>query len=593
MGSSVFPHTIEKLAESPRSHDLYPSSPSHNRTMNRTRACIPIVLMSVLASAAQVSLSSKLPAAAAIAGVVIKDPGSQPVKKAVIELIAEDQQQGGNYTAVTGADGGFRIEGITPGRYHLFAEHTGYVESTSRGGHGSGRILTVTAGQELKDLQIRFAAAAIITGRISDEDGEPLENAEVTVLRRTFSPGHSRLQQVAAERTNDLGEYRIPGLAPGNYYLSVTPPPDFKSLLESDSSSASAKNASTGNAVKPSTSYQTTYYPGTSDSSQAEPVQLHAGDEFPANFSLTPSPTRTIRGSVANLPPNSSATIMLQSSDFNVVFNGAEVHRDGSFVIHDVSQGAYTIVASVENASVPMIARQSLQVSSNNIDGLRLVPQTGATIRGTLHWDGRANVSNLTSPSLALRCSDPADALIDFSMGNGFSPAAPIASDGSFQWRNVPPGNYSLQLDNDRSSTSDWFLKSVIAGGRAADLSSISVAGGVMVLDVVASPDGASVEGLVSDSQGEPVADAVVVAAPELRSSAGRFVKTVSDQRGRFSLHGIAPGQYSLFAWDNVDGDAYYDREFLKDYQQQAVSMRVIEGEHKAVQLQVIVTGEQ
>lgn len=558
--------------------------------MKRARACIPIVLMSMLASAAQVSLTSKIPAPATIDGIVIKDPGSEPVKKAIIELITEDQQQAGNYTTVTGAGGGFRIEGIMPGRYHLFAERTGYVESTSSGRRSRGRILTLAAGQELKDIQIHFAAAALVTGRVTDEDGDPLENAEVTVLRRTFSSGYNRLQQVASERTNDLGEYRIPGLAAGNYYLSVNPPPDFKSLLESENSSASGKNSSS--TEKPSTSYQTIYYPGTPDRGQAEPIQLHAGDEFPANFSLTSSPTLTIRGSVTNLPPNSSAMIVLQSSDFNVVFNGAEVHRDGSFIIRDVSPGAYTIVASVENASVPMIARQSLQVSSNNIDGLRLVPQAGATIRGRLHWEGKASNLNSRQISLMLHPSDAAD-LIDLSIGNGFSPASQIAIDGSFQWMNVPPGNYSLQLDNERNDASDWFLKSVIADGRAVDLSAISVNGGVMVLDVVASSNGGIIEGVVTDPLGESVPDAVVVAAPEMRSHPDRFLKTASDQRGRFSLHGIAPGQYSVFAWDNVDGDAYYNPDFLKAYEQQALPVRIVEGERKNVQLHVIVTIEQ
>jgi hypothetical protein len=576
----AFPAGRRKSAHPPRPTTI----------MKRARTCILIVLMSVLASAAQVSLTSKLPAPATIEGIVTKDPGSEPVKKAIIELIAEDQQQGGNYTAVTGTDGSFRIDDIQPGRYHLFAERTGFVESTSRGGRSRGRILTLTPGQELKDIQIRFAAAAIVSGRITDEDGDPLENAEVTVLRRTFSPGHSRLQQVASERTNDLGEYRIPGLAAGRYYLSVNPPPDFKSLLESENSAGSGKSSSTSNTERPSTSYQTAYYPGTPDRSQAELIQLHPGDEFPANFSLTASPTLTIRGSVTNLPPNSSAMIMLQSSDFNVIFNGAEVHRDGSFVVRDVSPGAYTIVASVENAPVPMIARQSLQVNSNNIDGVRLVPQTGATIRGRLHWEGKANSGPI---SLTLHPSDGADALIDFSTGNGFSPAAQVAIDGGFQWMNVPTGNYSLQLGNERNDASDWFLKSATAGGRAADLSAISVNGGIMDLDVIASANGGVIEGVVTDSQGQPVADAVVVAAPEVRSHADRFLKTASDQRGRFSLHGIAPGEYSLFAWDNVEGDAYYNPDFLKEYEQQALPIRIAEGDRKSVQLQVVVTGGQ
>jgi protocatechuate 3,4-dioxygenase beta subunit len=558
---------------------------------------IPILLVSLLAlpSSAQVSSIAANPSTlATIEGIVVKDPGSEPVKKAVIELIAENQSAGGNYTAVTNADGIFHIEGIGPGRYHLFAERTGYVEGAQHGSRGQGRILTLAVGQTLKDIQIRLAAAATVTGRVTDEDGDSLENAEVSVLRRTFAAGRARWQQIRSERTNDLGEYRIPNLPAGNYYVSVNPPPDFKALLDSENSPVSGKPAN--NTEKPSTSYQTTYYPGTADRGQAEPIQLHAGDEFPANFSLAPSPTLTIRGSVANLPPRASATILLQANDFNVVFNGAEVHKDGSFVIYDVAPGAYTIVASVDDAPAPMIARQSLQITSNNIDGLRLVPQAGATIRGKLHLEGKNVGPRDTRPmTLVLQPSEgPSDGDLQFSTGIDFSPAAPIASDGSFQWTNVPPGNYSLRLGTERNFTSDWFLKSATVGGRTNDLSAISVDGGVIALDVTAGANGAVVEGIVTDLQGQPVADAVVVAAPEAsqRLHGDHLHKTASDQNGRFTLRGIAPGQYSLFAWDNVEGEAYYDPEFLKNYDPQATSLGVSEGDRRNVQLHVIPTSE-
>jgi protocatechuate 3,4-dioxygenase beta subunit len=564
--------------------------------MNLARIRLPIALMSLLAlpSFAQISPIAGNPSSpATVEGIVFKDPGSEPVKKAVIELIAENQSAGGNYTAVTNADGIFRIEQIAPGRYHLFAERTGYVEGTRRGNHGQGRILTLAAGQDLKDIQIRLAAAATVTGRVTDEDGDPLENAEVSVLRRTFVSGRARWQQIGSERTNDLGEYRISSLPSGNYYISVNPPPDFKTLLDSGNSPSGER---TNNTEKPSTCYPTAYYPGTTDRRNAEPIPLHAGDEFPANFSLVPSPTLTIRGSVANLPPRASATILLQANDFNVVLSGAEVHKDGGFVLYDVAPGAYTIVASVDNAPVPMIARQSLQVTSNNIDSLRLVPQAGATIRGKLHVEGKtAGPLNASPMALVLHPSDgQSDIVLKLATGIDFSPVAEIAPDGSFEWSSVQPGNYSLRLDGERNPASDWFLKSAIVGGHTTDLSEISVDGGVIALDVIASANGGVVEGIVTDPRGQPVADAVIIAAPEVseRSRDDHFHKTASDQNGRFSLHGIAPGQYSLFAWDHVEGDAYYDPEFLRNYQQQATSLEISENDRKNLQLRVIPTSE-
>ena len=274
---------------------------------------------------------------------VTKDPGSEPLKKALIELIAESQSDGSNYTALTGVDGGFRIENIVPGRYHLFVERTGFQEIDKHRRRAEGRVLTLTAGQELKDLVIRLQAAAVVEGRVTDEDGDPMPEAQIAVLRQTFVAGHSHWEQVGAERTNDLGEYRIPGLTAGNYFVSVTPPPNFRSLIET------AGNAPATHALsdKPSpAAYQTTYYPGTRDRAQAAAIQLHAGDDFPANFSLAQSPSLTIHGSVVDLPPGSTAAIMLQSKDFSLVLNGAEMHKDGSFEIRDVSPGAYTIFAT-------------------------------------------------------------------------------------------------------------------------------------------------------------------------------------------------------------------------------------------------------
>src|ERR1700758_1670129 len=275
----------------------------------------PVLLLSLFVSTALLAQDAAK-SRAAIEGIVTRDPDSQPVKKALIELIADNQAQAGNYTTLTGPDGAFRIENITPGRYHLFAERSGFLDTDKQRGRTDGRILTLTAGQEIKDLHLRLQAAAVVRGRVTDEDGEPLPNAEVTVLRQTFVAGHKHWEQAGAERTNDLGEYRVANLPAGNVYVSVSPPPDFKSLIEAGGASAGQRDSGGASASGASTSYQTTFYPGTTDRSQATPLQLHAGDEFPINFSLAPGPSLSIQGSVVNLPPRSSATIMLQSRDF-------------------------------------------------------------------------------------------------------------------------------------------------------------------------------------------------------------------------------------------------------------------------------------
>ena len=550
---------------------------------------VPALLLSVLFSVgvfAQEATKSR----ATIEGIVTRDPDSQPVKKALIELIADNQAQGGNYTTITGPDGVFRIENITPGRYHMFAERSGFLDTDKQRGRTDGRILTLTAGQHLNDLHLRLQAAAVIRGRVTDEDGDPLPNAEVSALRQTFVAGHKHWEQAGAERTNDLGEYRIANLPAGNVYISVSPPPDFKSLIENAGTAADARNPKTDPPA--STTYQTTYYPGTADRSQATPIPLRPGDEFPANFTLTPSPSLSIRGSVTNVPPRASATIMLQSRDFSLVLNGAEMHKDGSFVIHDVSPGSYTILASIEGSPVPMTARQSLQVGSMNIEGLRLSPQPGTTIQGHMRVEAR-NAAGRFDPDRVFLALQSVDSEQDEGMLAGresFSNLAHVARDGSFQWTDVPPGAYYVQVMGDTTASEGWFVKSVATGGRDINESGITVDGGTVTLDLVISANGGVVEGVAVDRKGESVANAVVVAVPEarVRSRTDRYRKTVADQSGRFSLRGLRPGDYTIFAWESVDGEAYYNPDFLKLYEGQGSAMHVSEVERKSLQLEAI-----
>src|SRR5260370_12426079 len=117
--------------------------------------------------------------AASLEGMVVKEPGSQPLKKVLVQVIAEEQKQGGNYTASTDADGHFHIENVVPGRYRLFLEKTGFVEVNGRGLKADANVFTIQAGQPLGDLLFRNIPKDLISGRITDEDGDPMSGVKI------------------------------------------------------------------------------------------------------------------------------------------------------------------------------------------------------------------------------------------------------------------------------------------------------------------------------------------------------------------------------------------------------------------------------
>src|SRR5215469_15898453 len=123
---------------------------------------------------AQNAGASKDTGKASLEGRIIQEPGAEPVKKAIIELIGQDQQENGNYTATSDRDGHFEIQGIEPGRYQMFAERTGFIEVDQKRRRSRGLYLSFSAGQELKDQILHMLPAAVLTGRVLDEDGDPM-----------------------------------------------------------------------------------------------------------------------------------------------------------------------------------------------------------------------------------------------------------------------------------------------------------------------------------------------------------------------------------------------------------------------------------
>ena len=192
--------------------------------MTRSFFLAIIVVSAILPVSAQESASpAKL---SFIAGTVVTEPGSEPLKKALVQIVGEDQKQGGNYTTLTDGEGHFRVEQVLPGRYQIFVERAGFVGVNERGLKADTNLFTVRAGQPLEDVIFRMLPTAVISGRVTDEDGDPMPAVAVIIQKK--KAGRPTRETVGSGTTNDLGDYRVAGLFPGQYWIVALPPPDFR-----------------------------------------------------------------------------------------------------------------------------------------------------------------------------------------------------------------------------------------------------------------------------------------------------------------------------------------------------------------------------
>ena len=555
--------------------------------MARSLAVFVFLISVLLLSPAQTSPAA--PKTASISGIVVKEPGSEPLKKVLVQVVAENQKEGGNYTASTDADGTFRVDGVEPGRYRIFFERTGFVAVNERGSKADINIFAVKRGQTLDSLTFRMLPTAVISGRITDEDGDPM--SDVRIVAQMEKPGKVKHELEGATSTNDLGEYRLSGLFPGRYTVAATPAPDFRDYERLAKPSPTVQPADSETAKRPETRYLTTYYPGTFDAAQASIVALKAGDDMPVNLTLLQSRTYRVRGIITGISAGEKPVVEIRSKsgDSNRA-NSVDIGTDGQFEVRGVAPGTYALMATAGTESHSLFAREDIVVAAGDVEGVKLSPSPSFTVSGHIRVEGASN-ANVTQYAVNLRPSHSPENSSIYISQDVFGTNAAVDRLGNFEWGNVIRGNYVVQVfGGDRPG--GFFLKSAKLGGQ--DVSAGFLASGPATVDLVVSYNGGSVEGKViekeSDADGEhPATSATVVAVPEekYRNLPDRFASGATDQYGHFTIRALPPGSYTLYAWQDVDENVYSDPDFLKSQESNGKAINIEENSRQVLDLKL------
>jgi len=478
--------------------------------------------------------------------------------------------------AVTDASGRLVFEGLSQGRYVLGVSRDRYVGSQVLDQSHRGTPLSLAPGQHRKDLVFRLTPTAVISGKITQEDGEPLPSVQVQAMRLSSRIGKRELYpEGVTSSTNDLGEYRIWGLAPGRYYIGFT------------------YYGTPGIRFATGEGYVPIYYPGVSDPDRAVAVDLRPGEELSGiDLSLVPVQTVRVSGHVIDvlttLPAKGTQVTLLQHQA-NTTFwaSRSSVDAKGAFELRGVAPGSYILIA--QQSDKPQQGRGSwgrrpIEVGDVNLDAGEVVIGPGIDVGGRVRVEGKVSL-DFGKLIVALQPQDDWW-MMGMLPGNANDSVKP---DGTFAFTEVPEGTYSVDLF---PAPDGFYLKSARQGSEDVLEGGLRISRGQApprTLDLTLSPSAGQIEGTVLKQQ-QPFAGAVVVLVPEpkRRSQARYFSNVETDQFGRFALRNIAPGIYQLFAWEEIEGGVYMDPDFLRKYEHSGKSVRLEEGARLSVQLEVI-----
>lgn len=516
-----------------------------------------------------------------VQGKIVEEVSGQGIRKVIVRLSGDGGEPHQEYVTATDAFGQFRIEGIVPGEYSVTVTHLGFVLSNSG---AEPQPITLAPGQSVKDLLYKMQATGVITGKITEADGDPLQGVSVWVTREgqngnallTGEPAEGE-GGPATEATNDLGEYRIANLRPGRYVVQaqlhgMPPPPD---------PADKGKQRDLG-------VYALTYYPGTADERTATPVRVSSGATAIANFNMLVSRSYRVSGTVVVQGNPRSVQMYLVSNSGQT--EAQQLQDGGRFEFLNIMPGTYVAqivdMGSASDGQAPPARTQiigaPIVVGNSDVTGLVLQPESGGSVTGKLRTEEGETLDwtklDVDLVRVARDGEPPQMGAIGALGGN-----APVAQDGSFELKDVAAATYQVALISQADIFRDYYVKSVTQDGREVVDTGFTVSG-LTTLNIVISSKAASVDGTVVDANGQPVAAATVVGLPTgatlKRPDAYQTEKT--DATGHFLMRGLNPGAYILVALEGVQEDVR-NSEFLQKYGERGASVDLDEGQRKTV----------
>ena len=492
-------------------------------------------------------------------GTVVSSVDKTPIRSALVQLLGEKPR-----AMLTGADGSFQFEGLAAGDATITARKPGYFSPQEYYPESVGERV-VHLMPNLAPVELKLYPEAVIFGRVTNENGRPLEGVTVQLVPTAAKNPTRKLEDLPNTLTNENGEYRLAELHAGTYLVS-----------------ASRKINANGpiaffQASKLSYGYPTYFYPNVTDSSLATPVRITPGKQVQADLRLTMQPLFRISGTVQGISAGAPVVVvMVGQHDVEPVAASVVAPGLNSFVLEGVPAGSYFLGALQAGPGDTVGEKTGItrvEVTENR-EGVSIVLAEKKTIPMRYRFESAQPNGNMAQ--------DPGVS-VSFERTD-LAPEAGLFTETYVPGRSeisLDPGTYRAKIN----AATNRCVASIRSGGTdiAAEDLVVTAAGPVEPIELVVRDDCGRVQGSIT-KDGQPTMGRVFL-IPESEPRRGISVAANSD--GKFEFQGLLPGSYFAVALDGADDLDPEDPEALKAVKGRATEVEVQPSAEVSVSLEL------
>lgn len=443
----------------------------------------------------------------------------------------------------TDSEGRYRLFGLAAGTYQVTALAPAYIMAEPNPNYPyGGKMILLSAAEAVDDIDIKLLKGAVITGRITDEEGKPVVEERVN-LEPVVEPNARPVPMSPfymngpMYQTDDRGIYRIYGLTAGRYKVSVGS--DKGGFLPNGARGVFAQ----------------TFYGDTNEDAKAAIIELSEGSEASkidirlgrrgTTFSVAGRVVDSENGEpIAGVRPT-YGRIDKANPGSGAFFGGMPTNPRGEFRFDGLEPGHYSIYVSSrfeggDFYSEPII----FDLVDRDVTNLEIKALRGLSLSGVVVPEADSSKDTL-SKLAGMRIIAAISSASNPSVRNQGS--AIIAPDGSFRMNGVSPGKANLYIFSPEIPNSRRFLLTRIERDGVNQTQTIDIPAGQSIsnLRVFVSYGNGVIRGTVKFENGSP--------PPNSRTYVGirkdgqtQQLGVSTDARGHFRLEDVPPGNYEV-----------------------------------------------